>query len=183
MNVKEKPRTCVQQNRLDPRFVKRGSGPVKARRSKKTEWHAKLPFVHGKGAHGSWNVPAKGGYFGGYATGEAMALMLLKEFRNGEGGDLSGNALSWIVGSAMARFAQVDGPAQQAVFPYGDRSEGYASFRGQYIGFCNTLGAWLVAASKRLGQNLDSVSEDQLLANLNAGAMFDEAEYLASVAN
>ena len=47
----------------------------------------RLPFIVGSRTESDtlfWNVPATGGYQGGYATGDYMAITLLKRFRSDE---------------------------------------------------------------------------------------------------
>lgn len=125
-----------------------------------TPFH-RLPFV----GRTAWQVPATGGYFGGYATGEAMALSFLHYLRAGND-DLPETRLAQIVTAFAAHLAEAD-------------DSGRDSVRGQAIGFCNTLSGWLTRAARQWGDTLAPPRD--LVRRANAGLGFDEAAYLASL--
>lgn len=128
-----------------------------------------------------WAVPASGGYIGGYETGEAMALCLLKDLRNDlDDSPECSQELTWIVESMMCRFEQEGGQSRAERRP-DPVDDGFASFQGQYVGFLNTIGMWLRAAARQIGGSLDGISERDLVGRANAGLRFDP-ERLACVA-
>lgn len=123
----------------------------------------RLPFVGGRRAAGGfsfWNVPATGGYGGGCKTGEALAGIYLKHLRDHGGA-------SFGVLQVIAR-DMFDCDLPESRF-------------GQVVGFFSTLDAWLAAAAKVLGGNLDTANNDAMLTKANDGLNFDEAAYLASL--
>jgi hypothetical protein len=167
--------------RLPAQFVGKPAAYLKARKDKTGFWA--LPFVagvRGKSAAPYWGVPASGGYFGGYETGEAMAKCFLKYLRvHGNRRDPS-HYLAAIVGDFMVRFVQEGGGAERPMVRE-DLDGGYDSFRGQYVGFCNTLASWLIAAAQDLGAGLDAIPEGDLLCRANAGLGFDMAGYMGAL--
>lgn len=167
---------------LPSAFVRKVPNPIKRKTRGKPGFH-RLPFVanwHAKSSAPLWNVPASGGYFGGYRTGEAMAQAFLKFLREDELDSLSADRLTGIAESFMVRFAQEGGEARQNQFS-AEWGDAYQSFRGQYVGFFNTLSRWLVASAKHLGSSLDGVEEQDLVRRANAGLGFDEAAYMAAL--
>ena len=73
--------------RLHAAFVGKTPNPIK-RKTRGKPGFRRLPFVAGwrtESASPCWNVPASGGYFGGYETGEAMAQAFLKFLREEKG--------------------------------------------------------------------------------------------------
>ncbi|MDD3676036.1 hypothetical protein [Thauera propionica] len=156
--------------------------PIK-RKTRVKRGFRRLPFVAGRSANSAapcWNVPASGGYFGGYETGEAMAQAFLKFLREEEGG-FPAYWLTFIVESFMIRFEQEGGKAMADRVPCSERSETFVAFRGQYCGFLNTVSQWLAASAKHLGASLDRISEQDLVRRANAGLGFDQAAYMASL--
>lgn len=125
-----------------------------------------------------WDVPATGGYMGGYETGEAMALAFAKFLRE-ESGDYAGGALTHIVGSFMERYED-EGGKEMEERPVPEQSHSSASLRGQYVGFFNTIAKLLRDAAQRLGGEFDRTSERELLQRANSGLGFDEAACIAS---
>ncbi len=114
----------------------------------------RLPFVPG-GGRGVWGLPQGGGYHGGYITGEAMAVALLKYLRE-EPEDGAACCLAWIATDmAAGRPAQQDATRE--------------SYDGQTAGFWHQLGRFLVSAAQECGASLDAVSEQMILARANAG--------------
>ena len=78
--AKKAPNNAVATARARGKLlaVKRASGKPACLR---------LPFIVGSRTESDtlfWNVPATGGYQGGYATGDYMAITLLKRFRSDE---------------------------------------------------------------------------------------------------
>jgi len=143
-----------------------------------------LPFVGSRGTKRTkrfWDVPATGGYFGGYKTGEAMALAFLKFLRADES-EYPNYQLTQIVESFMVRFEEEGGEAM-VDRRISDWSTSFDSLRGQHVGFFNTLSVWLAAAAKNLGPRLDNLTEQELVRRANAGLKFDSAAYIAELEN
>lgn len=93
--------------RLPAAFVGKAPSPIK-RKTRGKPGFRRLPFVaerRTEAAAPCWNVPASGGYFGDYETGEAMAQAFLK-FLSGEQRDFPAYWLTGIVESFMVRFEQ-----------------------------------------------------------------------------
>lgn len=165
-------------------FVGKTPTPIKCKTRGKPGFR-RLPFVAGlrsESAAPCWNVPASGGYFGGYETGEAMAQAFLK-FLHEEPDDLPSYWLTDIVQSFMVRFEQEGGKAMADRSPCSERSETFQAFRGQYCGFFNTVSQWLAASAKHLGSNLDRITEQDLVHRANAGLSFDHVAYMASLSD
>lgn len=143
--------------------------PIRRKASSQSGFFA-LPFVAGARCRDlsapNWTVPARGGFQGGYRTGEAMALTLLKHMRTAE--STRNDWLTLIADSFMGRL-QEEGHAQQRVLPIPDRSHSYMSLRGQYAGFFNTLSTWLAQSAHQSGASLDTTTEQDLIARANAG--------------
>jgi hypothetical protein len=148
----------------------------------------KLPFIAGwnsKAKAPYWNVPATGGYHGGYETGAAMAIAMLKFMREENSGfePVITCSLPEVIESFMIRFVEEQG-SEMLDRKSADRTESFASFRGQYCGFFNTLCNWLSAAAKSPGgENLDNVAEGLLVARANAGLGFDASAWIASLSD
>lgn len=162
-------------------------GPAQVKYSTKIKHgYFRLPFVGNWRAKGveapNWNVPAAGGYFGGYQTGEAMAHAFLKYLRDGVEGELSAHHLTSIIESFMIRFEQEGGQDVARHRNRDRRSDSFNSFRGQYIGFINTVSMWLMASARRLGGDLDAMGEADLARRANEGLRFNERAYMAEVA-
>lgn len=170
--------------RLPAAFVGKTPNPIKRKtRGKPGFW--RLPFVAGwrtESASPCWNVPASGGYFGGYETGEAMAQAFLKFVRE-EKGDFPAYGLTDIVESFMTRFEQEGGKAMRDRSPFGGQSETFEALRGQYCGFFNTVSQWLAASATHLGSGLDRIEEQDLVRRANAGLGFDHVAYMASLSD
>lgn len=167
--------------RLPIAFIRKGPPVLKKRKSTGIAFRD-LPFVASRRTTTDaeyWHVPATGGYFGGYETGQAMARALLKFHRSEKSTDLS-YALTAVVTSLMRRFEEEGGRAMDDRRA-DDRSDGFDSFRGQYVGFFNTLSGWLEASARQLGHGLDKVSDDELLIMANAGLNFDCNAYMESL--
>ena len=170
--------------RLPAAFVGKTPNPIK-RKTRGKPGFRRLPFVAGwrtESASPCWNVPASGGYFGGYETGEAMAQAFLKFLRE-EKGDFPAYWLTGIVESFMTRFEQEGGKAMADRSPCSEWSEPFEAFRGQYCGFFNTVSQWLAASAKHLGSNLDRITEQDLVRRANAGLGFDHVAYMASLSD
>ncbi|OQS31132.1 hypothetical protein [Chromobacterium haemolyticum] len=167
--------TTVETRHIPAAFVRKAPQRLQLH-SKRKQAFRRLPFVNKT----LWDVPATGGYFGGYDTGEALALMFLKFLRQREANGIEPHHLTWLAEAFMAR-AEEEGGQAMADLPIPEQTDSYGSFRGQYVGFFNTLTMWLSAASKHLGSKLDDIDDKTLLAQANAGLGFDEAAYLASL--
>lgn len=146
----------------------------------------RLPFVGGwkdksvEAQH--WALPASGGYFGGYQTGEAMAHAFLKYLREDRGGDGATSHLTSIVESLMIRFEEEGGQAMNRRRNRDHRTASFNSFRGQYVGFFNTIAVWLAASAKQIDGQLDAMDEAGITQRANEGLRFDECAYMAEVA-
>ncbi|MCR6651793.1 MAG: hypothetical protein NVV73_10040 [Cellvibrionaceae bacterium] len=127
-----------------------------------------LPFTNRK-ERSLWALPAIGGYDGGYKTGSAMALVFLKYMR---GKDTPGHELTIILEAIFRRIQGAGGPKPPLEEPGG----AYASLRGQYVGFFNTVTGWVWTAATRHGDSLDELSDADLVAQANDGLRCDEAE-------
>jgi hypothetical protein len=57
------------------------------------------------------------------------------------------------------------------------------AFGGQYVGFFNTISAWLDHAAVNCGSKLDRITDDDIRARANAGLAFDNAAYMASLSD
>jgi len=89
-----------------------------------------------------WNVPQVGNYHFGYCIGETMAHTLMRYYKRHHDADGLACQVTNIVTSMMIHFAKLDGINMEKK-PFPERSPEYASFRGQYIGFFNTIGEFL----------------------------------------
>lgn len=169
--------------RLPVEFINSPPTPIKRKTRGKTGFR-RLPFVagrHSKSANPFWNIPASGGYFGGYETGEAMALAFLKFLRE-EDSNIPSYWLTKIAESFMCRWEQ-EGGSDMAERRHLNHSDGFDSIRGQYVGFFNTLSQWLSAAAKGMGSNLDRMTERELVARANMGLGFNHIAYMASLSD
>lgn len=141
---------------------------IKFNNHKKIPFH-RLPFVSPSRNTVNakfWSLPLQGGYGGGYQAGAAMAEAFLKHFRQNDN-DLH-NELTIIVGSMMQQFASLDGLRMDSL-PVLDQSDAYHSFRGQYVGFFNALTSWIAEHVRIFGQNLDQLSERELIKRAKEG--------------
>lgn len=133
----------------------------------------RLPFM-GKGETIKalcWDLPATGGYVGGYRAGEAMAISFLKYLRDQDQPFIP-TELTHIAGAIMERWSQ-EGGHRMASRSMANQSLAFESIHGQYAGFFNTLLPWIHAAASRLGGNLDSITEGDLIRKANAGLNWD----------
>lgn len=192
MNIPEKRTFHMEHSTATPvfatasalpgKFIRKAPHRLKFNNSAKTRFH-RLPFVASWRARDpahDWCVPATGDYFGGYQTGEAMAHAFLKYLRDDGKDVLQAGHLTDIVESFMVRFDQEGGQAMRSR-KSDARTASFNSFRGQYIGFMNTVSMWLLAATKHLGASLDQMDEKELLQKANDGLGFDEAAYMATL--
>ena len=174
---KSKRASALVSSKLNPSFIRKTASPIKSKARNKPGFQ-KLPFIANrrlKSKSPYWNLPATGGYFGGFATGEAMAVAYLKALRD----DKIDYHLAFIVESMMVRCEQ-EGGSKEVVNP-GDRSPEANSLRGQYCGFFYTLTKWLGMAARSFGSNLDNLHERELVAQANAGLGFDSEAFMASL--
>lgn len=143
------------------------------RNKRKTAFRC-LPFV-GDGFD-YWDVPAIGGYDGGRVTGDALAAMMLKSFReDAYWGTLRGMEgrssfadtpceLAWIVESIIQR---AGGQIERGTVA-GD------SFAGQLMGFFGTIQLMLQHAATSSGASrLDRLFPCDLIDRANAGLKLD----------
>lgn len=135
-----------------------------------------LPFADKK-TMSYWAVPATGGYFGGYKTGNAMALIFLRHLRNRDQTLPPINDLTQILEAIFKRIQDAGGPLPPLQEPGG----AYASLRGQYVGFFNCVTQWLWVAATKHGDSLDELSDADLVAQANEGLRRDEAGYYDSL--
>lgn len=171
-------------SRLPMDFVKRGATVASYRKVKRRGLN-RLPFVakqSSKTIARYWDLPASGGYFGGYETGEAMAQALLKIMRNKETSGFN-IELTNIVESFMVRFEQEGGSSMANKNQMADWSESFDSFRGQYVGFFNTLCQWLELSAIHIGRNLDSITEKEISGRASMGLSFDYSGYMDSLSD
>lgn len=158
--------TSTANCRLKPEFVTGQNQPLKIKKLPKPGMAKiyQLPFADSKHGPGSyWILPASNGYFGGYETGEAMALMLLKVLKE------EPEPMPWLTyvsDSFCYRFSQVE-----------QGSEEYAGLRGQHAGFYGALVAWLHKSAVIFRAELDEVTFDDLLVKASAGLNFDDKAY------
>lgn len=136
-----------------------------------------LPFVARRFGSSTpcWNVPATGGYFGGYKTGEALAVLFLEQQRVGQ---KNMSALTIIIESMMMAYEREGGKAMHSQ-PMEQWTESFNSFRGQYVGFLNTIQSHLMRAFSAGGYCPPTVRE--LMDHANKGLEFDEKAYFASL--
>ena len=173
--------------RLPVEFVRKPTQALKRKtRSKARDRNnfLRLPFLANRNSKTDarhWSVPATGGYFGGYETGEAMALLFLKYLRD-RNNSAPDSPLAFIVQSFAIRFEQEGGAAMERM-PSPEQSSGYKSIRGQYVGFFNTLNGWLAASVQNMGTNLDRLTEQDLMRRANIGLGFDDDAYMASLSD
>lgn len=115
----------------------------------------RLPFVRTK-KNGAcfWNVPRRGEYFGGCATGKALALIYLKFMREN----------SRNVASLQHIVLDMLGLSDDRGI-----SSKNCSLRGQVVGFFSELDRLLYAGAKEMGACLDRLDNVKLLANANRG--------------
>ena len=164
--------TPTGETRLTAEFITGKQAPLKMRktRNQKAAKIYQLPFAdinHAPGNH--WILPTSNGYFGGYETGEAMALMFLKTIK--EEGDHH-PWLTYISESFRHRFQSV-----------AEGSDEYKGLRGQHAGFFGALMTWLHKAAVLYGHSLDDVSMDELLAKANAGLNYDDNAHRRSLSD
>jgi hypothetical protein len=114
-----------------------------------------------------WNLPATGGYEGGYRAGEAMAISFLKYLRS-QDAPFFHTELTSITQSIMERWSQ-EGGHRMAAQSMANQSLAYESLHGQCCGFFNTLLPWIQAAASGLGRSLDGFTEDDVLRMANTG--------------
>lgn len=143
--------------------------PIKAPKilkmhSKRKVAFRRLPFV-GKTL---WDVPATGGYCGGYETGRALATLFFKSLGEKDPDGFPPHYLGWIVSELMEKAEELGGKVMAST-PINNRSPEYDSFRGQYLGFFNTLCVILEATARKLGTKLDDADIQTLLDQANTG--------------
>jgi len=156
-----------------------GKPPMPIRRKTRVKSaFRRLPFVGNgiKNAPHCWNVPATGGYFGGYETGEAMAYALLKNMREDKTVFPKNDSLRDVAEAFMIRFEQEGGEEMEKRI-CNEWSDSFNSFLGQRTGFFNTISRFLSAATKVMGSEFDLLSEDELLNRANAGLGFKDKEF------
>lgn len=154
---------------------------LKKKRPGKSRLNA-LPFVATRNkvtiAH-FLDVPATGGYLGGYQTGAAAAIAFLKYQRGEERGGPN-NLLASIFESFAVRLIE-EGGLEMLSKSCPDQTPTFSSLRGQYAGFFNKLSECLENAVKEAGSHLDRVTDNDLLKRMNAGLSFDEDAFIQSL--
>ena len=155
---------------------------IKAKQRLDTYPFRNLPFVAGKRSKvtaTAWDIPAGGGYFGGYKTGEAMALAYLKHDR-AHGRSHMYYQFREIVESFLIRIEQEGG---WAAYCASEGNDEMAGLRGQFVGFMNTISDRLTMASRFLFHDLDMVTERELIDIANLGLNFDHVAYMGSLSD
>jgi hypothetical protein len=149
---------------------------IKYKRTVKNSWQ-RLPFIssNARAKAPNWNVPATGGYFGGYKTGECLAVAFLKYQRLHDVGDLSS-----VVESFMIRF-EAEGGSAMLNRPASEWSESFRALRGQYCGFFSCLSYWLHCAATAQGGDLDTTAEQDIEQVANDGLKFNEKAFMSEV--
>lgn len=162
--------------------------PGKSELAKKVGGVFTLPCVSEERIKGDfprfWDVPAEGGYWGGYKTGEAMAQAFLRALRHLPHEDAA-PGITWAF-EGFLHAMNVHGGSQPLMdSKRGDIVHGgpMDSLRGQYVGFFNTVNKWIFAAAKNLGPSLDKMDMETLTEKANAGIRFDSAAYQAYLEN
>ncbi|MGU5658671.1 hypothetical protein [Aeromonas veronii] len=117
-----------------------------------------------------WNVPMTGGVLGGVETGEALALLYLKNLRQPDGKRGAGN-LQLVARSMFASHRKL---VEQGVDEFDERM---MTINGQITGFLSKLDQWLSASAKFQGSGLDNITNAELLKRANAGLRFDAEAY------
>jgi len=154
---------------------------LKKKRPGKSRLRA-LPFVATRNEVTNsrfWDVPATGGYLGGFETGEAAAIAFLKYQRGEEAGGAN-NTLVMIVESFAVRLIE-EGGTEMLSRPLNLQTPAYKSLHGQFVGFFNTLSECLENAVKQSGQSLENIEDNELLKKMNAGLGFDENAFMQSL--
>ena len=149
------------------------SAPRLAFHTRRRSAFNQLPFVDKDGLSG-WEVPASGGEFGGFRTGEALAAMFLKHLRE-HGNEQWSLELLCVVRGMARRYEEVGGEAM-AAGPLKQRSDSFNSLNGQMVGFFGEIGRVLVLASRHMGAPLDNISNEMLLEKANAGLLGDDGQ-------
>lgn len=148
------------------------NSPVKGTRKLARPKSIKLKFGQLDGGKASvLAMPATGGYIGGYRTGQAIATMLLKRMR-GDSSELAFLTMQQRV-TQFGKAAEKDGVFAALERPISEMTYVTSSRRGQYIGFINTLGAWVAAAAQQMGSSLDLLDEAGLLEQASGGLNCD----------
>lgn len=176
--------SITKTHRLPSEFVEKPPVALKYNHRASNNFSA-LPFVSNsrtKRDNRCWDVPATGGYFGGYRTGEAMALAFAKFLREDGEAAIAPAQLTCIVESFMERYEQEGGKTMRSL-PMNQYSDEFSSFRGQYVGFFNTITKMLADAAVRLGGEFDRTSERELVDRANAGLGFRETAFLESLSD
>jgi hypothetical protein len=116
----------------------------------------RLPFVGSyKSDISFWNIPATGGYGGGYETGAAMATAYLRHLKMNP--EFQGGLLQHIVLDMCQ------------AYKHGLTAAEEESLRGQIVGFCSVICATVQNTAPLFKYELNAVEETQLLKRANAG--------------
>lgn len=153
---------------------------IKARVSRRGQWM--LPGTKraddiGKG----WNVPATGGYAGGWETGTALAYAFLKQAKAEKGGMSAGHTFQWILESAFKAtdpLGGIDKVLGRMVF---DMPDANCSMRGQLCGFIQTIGNWAASAAVMLTGEPHQLSYEQIVGLANRGLAYSQADHDAEM--
>lgn len=160
---------------LHTRFCRRTPPTrIKIRKGSKGFW--RLPGVSMKGR--AWDVPATGGYSGGWETGKALAYAYLKQAK--ESGREDGHGLQSILETAMraaVNLGGIDAVLGCPEFPMDQMPEANLSLRGQLCGFIQTIGNWACSAAIMLVGEPHNLSAQQIVGLANRGLAFDQAAF------
>lgn len=155
------------------RFSRRPAQRLRAHRKPDYSKFRSLPFITGPAGRANfWSVPATGGYFGGFATGEAIARQYMHFLQTAPDLGCHGGLRNVVIG-LFKQYAAVGGE-EMASRPIDDRTDEFSSVHGQMCGFFWELSAILTAHAKRYPRHH---TMDELIDQANLGLGFDEGEY------
>lgn len=118
-----------------------------------------------------WDVPATGGYVGGWETGMALAFLFYKRAKTVD--RASGWNFLEIVRSIAASAEPHGGLA--VVLGNAKLTPEQDSMRGQVCGFLTAIGDWASCAALYMKGPADDLSEAQLIGMANRGLAYDSA--------
>jgi hypothetical protein len=155
------------------RFSRRPTQRLRPHKKPDYSKFGSLPFITGRaGQVNFWSVPATGEYFGGFATGEAIARQYM-HFLQMEPGTGLHSGLASVVRGLFKQYESVGGDEMEKL-PIAERTPEFNSVRGQMCGFFWELSS---ALSAHVGRHPRHHTMDELIEHANMGIGFDEARY------